>query len=621
MNTDLTSKISFRQKCKNIKRVFDYVNKMEKGYFALVAVMQLINATISFMALILSATVLNMISEGKSDKEIISISFIFLVSYLVLNIVSAYCGKHVEVKREAIDVKWEYMITNKMMEMDYSLAEGPLVREMRDRMQKDLNWGAGINSVLWQYGGMVSDIFYIIGAVIINIPILYSIISSKNIVGIIMILVVYVVSILLVKVQIKKLERYQSRLLNDSLEPEERTKKYELTWGMATEEVYEYKNGKDVRIYDGYELFEDYTYGRMERYAREYTHRTGKMAAEAESMADGIKGFMYASGYFVVGFITLGGNIPVGSLVQYAGAMQNMFSGIVNLAWNFWELAISARKHLSTLELIELKDEMYKGKLPVEKRSDNEYEIEFEHVYFKYPGATEYALQDFSLKIRIGEKMAVVGMNGSGKTTMIKLLCKLYEPTKGRILLNGVDIKKFDADEYRKLFSVVFQDFKLFALELGENIAGSEDYSQEKVNECLEKAGIVIGEDKFGNGLNTYLYKNYDDSGVEISGGEAQKIAIARALYKEAPFILLDEPTASLDPLAENEIYVKFDSIVGTKTAIYISHRLSSCKFCNDIVVFDNGRLIQRGSHEELLKDIHGKYYEMWNAQAKYYQT
>lgn len=186
--------------------------------------------------------------------------------------------------------------------------------------------------------------------------------------------------------------------------------------------------------------------------------------------------------------------------------------------------------------------------------------------------------------------------------------------------MNGVDIKKFDADEYRTLFSVVFQNFKLFSMELGENVAGSEQYDNEKVKECLEKAGFTIDEEKMNKGLNTCLYKNYDNDGVEISGGEAQKIAIARALYKDAPFILLDEPTASLDPLAENEIYAKFDSIVGTKTAIYISHRLSSCKFCNDIVVFHHGSIIQRGSHEELLEDVHGKYYEMWNAQAQYYQ-
>ncbi len=620
MTTDLTSKISLKQKWINIKKVFSYINKMEKGYFVLAAVIQAINATISFMALILSATVLNMISAGKSAKEIISTIFIFLTVYLLLNISSAYCGRHLVVKRESIGTKWQYMVTNKMMDMDYSLTESPLISEIRQRMQKDLNWGGGIYGVLYQYDGLVIDLFFIIGAVIINIPIVYSIISSKNMIGLVMILIVYIVSIILVKWQVKKLERYQSRLLNEPYEPGEQAKRYSLTWGMATGELYEYKNGKDVRIYNGYQLFDQYTYERIEA-QREYTHRTGKMAAQAKSMGDGIKGFMYASGYFVVGFITLGGSIAVGSLVQYAGAMQNMFSGIVNLVWNFWDMALSARKHLSTLELIELQDEMYKGKLPVEKRSDNEYEIEFDHVFFKYPGAEEYAIEDFSLKIKVGEKMAVVGMNGSGKTTMIKLLCKLYEPTKGRILLNGVDIRKFDADEYRKLFSVVFQDFQLFSLELGENVSGSEKYDREKVTDCLGKAGFIINQEKMNNGLETYLYKNYDDSGVEISGGEAQKIAIARALYKEAPFILLDEPTASLDPLAENEIYSRFDNIVGTKTAIYISHRLSSCKFCNDIVVFDHGKLIQRGSHEELLKDIHGKYYEMWNAQAKYYQT
>lgn len=620
MGTDLTSKISFIQKYSNIKRVVGYVNKMEKGYFAIASVMTLIDVVISFMALILSAQVLNMISDKKETSEIIKLVFIFLTAYLVLNVLSAYCQKHVETKRQAIVKKWNYMITNKMMDMDYSLAESPFVGELKGRIQKDLNWGAGINDILWQCSGMISDVLYIIGAVIINIPILYHIISRGNTLGIIMIVIVYIVSVLLVKLQIKKIEKYQHRFLDEPYEAEEQAKRYGLTWEMATEQLYEYKNGKDIRIYDGYELFDEYTYGRMERYTRHYTHQTGKMAATAESMGDGIKSFMYASGYVVVGVITFSSQIPVGSIVQYAGAMQNMFSGIVNLSWNFWELAISARKHLSTLELIELRDEMYKGKLPVEKRSDNEYEIEFEHVYFKYPGGKDYALKDLSLKIKIGEKMAVVGMNGSGKTTMIKLLCKLYEPTQGRILLNGVDIKKFDADEYRTLFSVVFQNFKLFSMELGENVAGSEQYDNEKVKECLEKAGFTIDEEKMNKGLNTCLYKNYDNDGVEISGGEAQKIAIARALYKDAPFILLDEPTASLDPLAENEIYAKFDSIVGTKTAIYISHRLSSCKFCNDIVVFHHGSIIQRGSHEELLEDVHGKYYEMWNAQAQYYQ-
>lgn len=215
--------------------------------------------------------------------------------------------------------------------------------------------------------------------------------------------------------------------------------------------------------------------------------------------------------------------------------------------------------------------------------------------------------------------MAVVGENGSGKTTFIKLLCRLYDPTEGKILLNGIDIKNYDYDEYLSIFSVVFQDFNLFAFSLGQNVATSVQYDAEFARECLEKAGFGERLATMPKGLETCLYKNFDEGGVEISGGEAQKIALARALYKNAPFIVLDEPTAALDPVAEYEIYSKFNELVGDKTAIYISHRLSSCRFCEDIAVFENGAIVQRGSHEELIADAHGKYYELWNAQAQYY--
>jgi ATP-binding cassette subfamily B protein len=258
---------------------------------------------------------------------------------------------------------------------------------------------------------------------------------------------------------------------------------------------------------------------------------------------------------------------------------------------------------------------MYHGTLTTEKRDDNQYEIEFHNVSFKYPNTDFYAIQNLSLKLHIGEKLAVVGMNGSGKTTMIKLLCRLYDPTEGEITLNGIDIKKYDYQEYMRIFGVVFQDFNLFAFSLGQNVAADVDYDKQKVADCCKEAGLTL------NHLNpeTYLYKNFDESGVEISGGEAQKIALARALYKDVPFIVLDEPTAALDPVAEYEIYSKFNDIVGNKTAIYISHRLSSCRFCDDIAVFDKGRLVQRGSHDKLIQDSGGKYYELWNAQAQYY--
>lgn len=232
-----------------------------------------------------------------------------------------------------------------------------------------------------------------------------------------------------------------------------------------------------------------------------------------------------------------------------------------------------------------------------------------------------HALIDVNANLPEGKVIAILGQNGSGKTTFIKLLCRLYDPTEGEILLNGVNIQKYDYDEYMSVFSVVFQDFSLFSFKIGEVVASSKTFDENKVRECLQKANFGDKLHEMPEGVHTYLYKGYDQSGIEISGGEAQKIALARALYKDSPFILLDEPTAALDPISEYEVYSNFNAISGDKTTVYISHRLASCRFCNKIVVFDDGKIVQHGSHEELLSDVNGKYHELWNAQAQYYTT
>ncbi len=223
------------------------------------------------------------------------------------------------------------------------------------------------------------------------------------------------------------------------------------------------------------------------------------------------------------------------------------------------------------------------------------------------------------MKFKVGGRLAVVGENGSGKTTFIKLLCRLYDPTEGVILLNGIDIRKYRYGDYLALFSVVFQDFKLLSQPLGKNVAASEDYDRARAEQCLVKAGFGARLEQLPEGLDTFLYRDFDENGVEISGGEAQKIALARVLYQDAPFIVLDEPTAALDPEAEAEVYTKFNDIVEDKTAVYISHRLSSCRFCDEIAVFDGGRVVQQGTHDSLL-EAQGKYRSLWEAQAQYYQ-
>lgn len=260
------------------------------------------------------------------------------------------------------------------------------------------------------------------------------------------------------------------------------------------------------------------------------------------------------------------------------------------------------------------------GSLPRAKHPSNKkFDIEFRDVSFKYQGAEDYALKHINLSLNVGERLAVVGMNGSGKTTFIKLLCRLYDPTEGEIFMNDFNVRKYDYRQYLDLFSVVFQDYKLLSVPLGNNVASSDRWDTAKVEQLLDEVGFGDRYSKMPKKLDTPLYKDFDEDGVNVSGGEAQKIALARALYKDAPFIILDEPTAALDPIAEAEIYSKFDEIVGDKTAIYISHRLSSCRFCDKIAVFDHGEIVQIGTHEELLADPTGKYYELWHAQAQYY--
>ncbi len=323
--------------------------------------------------------------------------------------------------------------------------------------------------------------------------------------------------------------------------------------------------------------------------------------------------------YLFVALKTYIGAFGIGGFIKY----QFCIARIVESAEIFSAAISDLRTNNDYLEIffeyLDIPTEMHYGTIPTEKRTDNKYDIEFHNVSFKYPGTEGYAIKNLSLKFKVGDRIAVVGMNGSGKTTMIKLLCRLYDPTEGYITLNGIDIRKYDYEDYLDLFSVVFQDFRLFSFSVGENVSAEVDYDEKRVWASLEKAGMLERVKSMPDGLKAHVYKDFEEDGVEISGGEAQKLAIARALYKDAAFVILDEPTASLDPIAEHEIYSRFNDMVKDKTAVYISHRLSSCRFCERILVFDNGQLIQDGSHSSLLQKTDGKYYELWNAQAQYY--
>ena len=325
-----------------------------------------------------------------------------------------------------------------------------------------------------------------------------------------------------------------------------------------------------------------------------------------------------AATYIYVGRQAMNGIIPLGNVLMYAVAIQSIADGMKEAGTDWNELVFRLTYMDDLYQFIHEPAMHYEGTLPVEKRNDCDYEIEFKDVSFQYPGSDRKVLDHVSLKFNVGEKLAVVGKNGAGKTTMIKLLCRLYEPTEGEILLNGINIWKYSYQEYTEIFAPVFQDYSLFSLSLEDNIAFNKETDEFRVLASLYKVGLKERVEKLPEGIHTQL--NHDNGeGVDLSGGEGQRVAIARALYKDAPFIILDEPAASLDPIAEAQIYEKFDELVHGKTSIYISHRMSSCQFCDRIIVFKEGKIIENGTHDSLMK-LNGEYAELFNTQAEYYQ-
>lgn len=322
-------------------------------------------------------------------------------------------------------------------------------------------------------------------------------------------------------------------------------------------------------------------------------------------------------GYLI--YCVLYQSMSIADFTLYWGTIQTFFATVSIIFNGVADMRQQSREVNDFRTFIEYSDEEEREFKPVTKAK--QYEFKFENVSFKYPGTENYALIDLNLTLKAGERVAVVGLNGAGKTTFIKLLCGLYEPTNGRILLNGEDISQFDRKAYYELFAPVFQNIEAFAFSLAENVSMREMKETKEVlaEECLRMAGLGDKLDRLPQGVKTQLLKIVSEDGIDLSGGEKQKLAFARALYKNAPIVILDEPTSALDALAEYKMYQEFDKLIGGKTAVYISHRLSSTRFCDHVAMFEGGKLIEYGTHESLLAEG-GAYAQMFAVQAQYYE-
>lgn len=581
------------------------------------AMYELINSIQPFVSIWFTAQIVNEISSQRRLKTIL----LYVLGAVLINFICALLKSIINhVCNEKESQMWSWfgkVFSDKQISLDFVDLENAAIQHQRQEAEENLYmFGNGLAQLFWGISALVRTLVYIVLSLVMTVSLFISTSGNRFIDHPIWI------GIILVCIAVGGLSKSKATISENDVFMEycKNTVWFNRVFMFFGKELYmNPEKAKDVRIYSQNTVAEKML-DKLISHERDNQSDITKMALYP-AIAQIIIGLANAVCYLFVAIKALFGAFGVGSIVQYVAVLSRLGEGLQELMYILSDNEVYCTHLQNLFEYLDLPNHMYQGSLTVEKRDDNEYYVEFRDVSFKYPNTDTYVLKHVNLKFKVGEKLAVVGMNGSGKTTFIKLMCRLYDPTEGEILLNGVNIKKYDYNEYMSIFSVVFQDFRLFSFSLGQNVSASASYDREKVIECLKKAGFAERLNSLPNDLDTFLYKDIDAEGVEISGGEAQKLALARALYKNTPFIILDEPTAALDPISEYEVYSKFNEIAGTKTSIYISHRLASCRFCDKIAVFHEGEIIQIGIHEELLADRRGKYYELWNAQAQYYTT
>ena len=594
-----------------IKRGMATLMKIGKSFVILGIIVQILSQFSPYINLYMAARIIDGLESGQSINVLMLYVIITIGTNAIFSLIISGLNHLKNYNQNQIFKNENMYFSEKIMSMDYADIENRDIYLLHERIKTERNTAYNIYNLYFSLISFIGEAINIALAFTLTFSLFLN--KTVSLSSKIIILVMVAVIIAVNYFTTKKREKLYLDLFDKCVPL---NVGFEFFWNYWDD----YNTGKDVRLYS-MEEFVSKEQEKQKNMIDDLFTATIKKSLTHDTITSLSANILKIMTYIFVIFACMSGSVSIGSIAMYVGCIIRVVSAVNEIVRNIQAILTNNRYLENYFKFFDIPSKMYQGTLPVEKRDENGYTVEFKNVSFKYPGSENYALKNFNFKFNNSQRMAVVGMNGSGKTTMIKLFCRLYDPTEGEIYLNGIDIKKYKYNEYLDLFSVVFQDFKLFSFNLGQNVAASVDYDNEKVIKTLSKSGFDSRLENMPNGIETYLYKDFAEDGVEISGGEAQKIALARALYKDAPFIVLDEPTAALDPIAEYEIYSKFNEIVGDKTAIYISHRLSSCRFCDDIAVFHEGELTQRGSHDTLITDENGKYYELWNAQAQYYNA
>lgn len=597
MSEERKKAFGFRATMRTLKLSLQIMVKYQPSYLFLLLAAGLAEAAKPFVAVLLPKLVLEELSGARDPARLLLLTIAAAGFSGLIYWLSGYLS----LRRDRANAKFnnltDRVLADRTLTMDYPYLEDPEVLKMVQQFMQGRMTQGGLAGAGWALGNGLPALLTALGMLFILARL------SGGLLG--LLLAATAVSLVLLRLQVKYLSGMTMEMADGNR-----------ILGYLFSIFTDFSYGKDIRLFEAEPLMTTRMKDTVDELWRvcfgNYT-KSGACQAGRAAIAQGVVALIYA----MLAVQTVQKGLSIADFVMLTAAAVSFASSVmtaVTSAMNFY----GALKMVAPFgEYMNLPPVLSQGSEPVPELT-GEDAVVFDHVSFTYPRAAEPTLKDLCFTIKRGERLAVVGENGAGKTTMIKLLLRLYEPDEGTIYLGGRDIRTMSREETLKQFAVVFQDFKLLAFSVKENICIGPDGDEERLHEVLRKLDLDKVLESTPYGAETSVYRLFDEEGVEFSGGERQKMAIARALYKDSPIVVMDEPTAALDPIAEAEIYGHLNQLVEHKTALFISHRLSSCKFCDRVAVFENGGVTQCGSHKELMAQ-EGLYRRMFAAQARYY--
>lgn len=548
--------------------------------------------------------VLSFIEDDLPFNTIIMYTVIICLIMMILDVISTTCYNSFEFEYRKTEGYVEKKRMDKLFHTDFKNMESPDFLDYAQRAKTALNRGKGFHGVLYQSRNFIAQgTLMILSAALIGIQ------------NILMMIIFIVISFGIVKISSFFTKRDKIKF-SDAMAPTWR----KMNYLESTTKNFDF--AKDIRLFNMSNAFFNQLSGVNETYKELNRKHHNRMVLWEVSLGSVLivqKILMYT--WLVYNVVT--GAYQISDFVLYVGLVSTFHASVGYVNWIYSDMRTNSLMINDYRNFVDWKEDRETADEKdghITEINLDKFEFRFENVSFKYPGHDNYVLKNVNLTIKNGAKLAVVGVNGAGKTTFIKLMMKLYESSEGRILLNDVDIKEYNREEYFKLFSPVFQNVECFAMPIYQNISFAEEDKTDmnKINEVLEQSGLSEKINSYEKGIHTNLLKIFDKEGIDLSGGEKQRLAMARALYKDGKVVILDEPTAALDALAEDRMYREFENMIHGKTAVFISHRLGSTRFCDKIAMFEDGTIVEEGTHEELMAK-NGKYAYMFGIQSQYY--